>query len=59
MLGVKIEGKRERSTIGNNKRLSRQEINAIKRAIEIENSIVKRAGKKSSTCSNYLLLLRY
>ncbi|NNP73746.1 hypothetical protein A7P53_14230 [Acinetobacter defluvii] len=46
MSGVKIGGERERSATGNNKRLSRQEINEIKRAIEIENSIAKRAGKK-------------
>lgn len=46
MSGVKIGGERERSATGNNKRLSRNEINEIKRAIEIENSKAKRAGLK-------------
>lgn len=47
MSGAKIEGERDRSRTGNNKRLSRQELNEIKHAIEIENSKVKRAGGKA------------
>ena len=45
MSGVRIGGERERSCTGNNKRLSRTELNEIKRAIEIENSKAKRRGK--------------
>ena len=46
MSGEKIGGERDRSATGNNKRLSRSEINEIKRAIEIENSKAKRRGIK-------------
>ncbi|AXQ20731.1 hypothetical protein BEN71_00870 [Acinetobacter wuhouensis] len=45
MSGIRIAGERERSATGNNKRLSRAELNEIKRAIEIENSKAKRRGK--------------
>lgn len=45
MLGIKIGAERARSATGNNKRLSYQEINEIKCAIEIENSKAKRAGE--------------
>lgn len=42
----KLCGERIRSVTGNNKRLSRFEINEIKHAIEIENAKCKRKGKK-------------
>ncbi len=47
MSGAKLGGERVRSKTGKNKRLSRLEINEIKRAVEIENSICKRHGKKA------------
>lgn len=47
MSGEKFCGERIRSATGRNKRLSRLEINEIKHAIEVENAISKRAGKKS------------
>nr|WP_305071423.1 MULTISPECIES: hypothetical protein [unclassified Providencia] len=46
MSGVKFGDERFRSATGNNKRLSRFEINEINHAIEIENSKSKRKGKK-------------
>ncbi|MBP6122125.1 MULTISPECIES: hypothetical protein [Providencia] len=46
MSGHKMGGERIRSETGKNKRLSRFEINEIKHAIEIENSVCKRKGKQ-------------
>ncbi|BBV09609.1 TPA: hypothetical protein ACHWKL_004690 [Providencia stuartii] len=46
MSGEKLGNERIRSATGNNKRLSRLEINEIKCAVEIENSISKRQGKQ-------------
>ncbi|OHT24879.1 hypothetical protein A3Q29_16680 [Providencia stuartii] len=45
----KLCGERIRSATGNNKRLSRFEINEIKHAIEIENAKCKRKGKNLSS----------